>query len=85
MPTWYRKQLEERRVSQESQEAQEAQKAQGAHESEARGGDAVALEARRDAARARRPPDRLPPSEDPRLKPLWLRKQLLAERDSMQY
>ena len=28
----------------------------------------------------RRPPERMPPSEDPRCKPLWRRKELLAER-----
>ncbi len=48
-------------MGQEAQVAQEGQEAQVAQEDEG--------EARRATARARRPPDRLPPSEDPRTIP----------------
>ena len=82
-PQWRRKELlAEQRAAQEAQEAQAAQEAeeglgaeegQGAQEAqegqEAEGGQGDEGESRRATARARRPPDRMPPSEDPRAIP----------------
>ena len=88
-PQWLRKELlaEQRatqvaqvaQVGQEAQEGQEVQEVQvGQVEHKAQEDEG---EARRATARARRPPDRMPPSEDPRSIPPRFRKvDLLAER-----
>ena len=91
-PQWLRKELlAEQRATQEAQEAQVGQEAQVAQEGQegqvAQEGQEAQVaqedegEARRATARARRPPDRMPPSEDPRSIPPRFRKvDLLAER-----
>jgi hypothetical protein len=64
---------EEEGEAEEEQEEGEVEEGKGAGE---RG--AATLETRRAAERARRPPDRMSATEDPRLRPPWYRRQLAA-------